>query len=268
MAHFDLQETVVSLIGEWPKIIPGLVVALGQFAWKRVGDRRKDIRRAELRATITQLHGFLETKLEDSADATVVLAEAKAEYNAAVSELAHLSAPKPQTAKERRIPLILRWFLLYAPSSSLAWFLHGLFFVLLGAVIIGMGAAISEGEADSDTLLGSGVFAVLVLIVRWAAASVDARTPTPTRQTGTILTVAMYFSLAINSFLLFGVALGDGDTPSVQNLRDDLPTALGGTIFLVGVALVCWYIRSRLRRSVAANPATNPPGQTRGVTLS
>jgi len=260
MAHFDVRETVVNLLGEWPKIIPGLAVAVGQFAWKRVGDRRKDSRRAELRATITQLRGFLDTRLEDSADAAAVLAQARTEYNTAVAELARLSTPRPQTARERHISLPQRWLLLYAPSSSLAWFLHGLFFVLVGVLILGLGSSISEGDADSDTLLGFGIFAVLVLIIRWGAAAADSRAPT--RRAGTILTVAMYLSLAVNGFLLLGVALGDDDTPSLKNLQSDLPTAVGGTIFLAGVALVCWFIRRRLRRNLAAAPVTIPPDQT------
>ncbi len=241
-------------------------INLGQFVWKRVGDRRKNTRRTELRATITNLRGFLDAKLGDSANAATVLAQAMAEYDAAVTELAALSQPKPQTAKARRIPLLQRWFLLYTPSSSLAWFLHGLFFVLLGVLIIGGIATISDGTADSDSLIGFSVFAVLILIIGWGAAVVDAKTFT--RQTGTILTVAIYFSLVINGFLLYGLALGDGDTASVQNLRNGLSIAVGGTILLVGVAGLCWYIRWRIRRNLALNPAAGPSGQTSGVTLN
>jgi hypothetical protein len=149
---------------EAPKALLAALIPAAQLIWKWLQNRDTPSRRANIRRKIAELGEQRASlaQLENLSSRDRLLSEVDEEIEAAAEELLTLGLPKPAKTPSDR-PLLVRWFLLYAPSGVAAWILHTLFFINLGVVALGIVGAVTSWQPGSEVSAAVIGFAILCL---------------------------------------------------------------------------------------------------------
>jgi hypothetical protein len=150
------------LVEELPKALLAALIPLVQILWQQYHKRGPAWRKAALRKTAIEMSEQLAVfpKFGDSASAELARRDLERELTDTLTTLANLSTSYPKaTPHTGRRSWYVRWFLLYAPHGVAAWLVHGLFFINIVVVLLGI---IGLSSSLQDPEIGYGVFGMAI----------------------------------------------------------------------------------------------------------
>ena len=156
------------------------MIPLVQILWQQYHKRGPAWRKASLRKTAIEMSEQLAVfpKLGDSASAELARRDLERELTDTLTTLADLSTSHPTTTPHTgRRSWYVRWFLLYAPHGVAAWVVHGLFFINVVVVFLGI-VGLSSDVRDPEIgygVLGMAFFSLPAVGLRAYAQRLDER---------------------------------------------------------------------------------------------
>jgi hypothetical protein len=170
---FALLAWLRTILRDHPDVLLGLLIPPAHYVWNRYNIHN---RKRSLRQRIAELIAQRESlaKVASLPHGDNILQDLENDLKATMAELVPVCVSADVHRKLSLRRDMARWFLVYKPSGGLAWILHGLFFLNIAIVLLGILGSVTPWNADSPAgLLGCALFLIPAYFLHWMARRVE-----------------------------------------------------------------------------------------------